>query len=205
MGWLSSKNPALKPKLGRPIVTSSNTELRRGLDHTGVRWHAELAFVSSAVDGGDTIPIPMAARYRGITIRRREQYVRGQKLSPCARLLTAIKAVSCQVGFKINGPGEVDFQGAGSGAGKNGGDEILRCSGWKDIARSHHDGDGIGGFELVALDEDDGADGIQVGLAKIEKGVAIPGCWRVGKRNERRYPFRLGEILCCGIGSGGVS
>jgi hypothetical protein len=90
-------------------ITPYDPELRRGLRNAGVRRRAGLALVARAVDGGHTIPVVMAGQYRRISIRWREQQIRSQKLSPCPLLFTTIDAIASQVGFKINGPGKVDF------------------------------------------------------------------------------------------------
>src|ERR1700687_395366 len=118
---------------------SFNPDLRRWLrDVDNDRW-AGRAFIPRAVYGGHGVPIAVTGLYRRITIRGRGQQFRGQKLAPCALLLTSIDAISGQIGFKIYGPREVNKNRARCRAGKQGGDKTLRSSGGKDILRTGRD------------------------------------------------------------------
>src|SRR5437879_13700989 len=82
--------------------------LRRWLRDVDNGRCAGRALISSAVYGGHGIPIAVAGLYRRITNRGRGQQILGEKLAPTALLLTSIDAISGQIGFKIDGPGEVN-------------------------------------------------------------------------------------------------
>src|SRR5216683_3195435 len=95
------------------------------LRNVGEHGRAGDAFVPGAVDGGDAIPIMAFEPYRSITIRRGEQQVRRDELAWIAFLVAAIDAVAGEIGFRVDGPGEIDFDGAVNGRSDRG-DDVLR-------------------------------------------------------------------------------
>ncbi len=162
---------------------------------SSIRGRARCAFVTGAVDGGHTIPVAVAGLHRRITKSRGEQKIRGQQLAPSALLLTPIDAITSQIVFQIDGPGEVDLERARRSAREDSGDEVLRGGGRENVAGSDNDGNRVTGFERIVLRDDDAADGVDIGLAKIEGSVAIAVLERRGEQDERRDPFRLGKIF----------
>jgi hypothetical protein len=80
------------------------------LRDVGCRGRSGDAFVAGAVDGGHSIPILMAWSYRSITIRRGEQQVPRNELALVLLLLAPIDTITGEVGFRIDGPGEINFR-----------------------------------------------------------------------------------------------
>src|SRR5260370_28007420 len=95
-----------------------------------------------------------------------------KKLAPCALLLTPIDVVPGQVGFKINGPGEVNNKRAWSRTGKHGGHEALRGRRRKRVARSDCYRLRVRRFQLVAFNLNNTAHDINIGMVENKGSVA---------------------------------
>ena len=50
------------------------------------------------------------------------------------------------------------------------------------------------GLECVAIHQYDASDDVGIGLAKVEKGVAVGVFVRRSEQSERRFPFGFREI-----------
>src|SRR5262245_7920882 len=95
-----------------------NPGSRRWLRDVDRNLRTGRAFVSGAVDSGHGVPKAMPRLDRRITNCRSEQHFGSKRRAPCALLLTSIDAVAGQVGFCVDGPGEVNLERA-TGAGEN--------------------------------------------------------------------------------------
>src|ERR1700726_3699620 len=97
----------------------------------------------------------MTELYRGITIRRGEQQIGSKKLARRAFLFTPIDAITGQVGFKIDGPGQVDFGRLGRAPYNDSGDNPLRDRRRKDVAWGDYRRIGVAGFDRIAYSRGD--------------------------------------------------
>src|SRR4051812_27177904 len=143
-------------------------KVARLLFHGGGSGRRRGALVTGMVDGSHAVPIAMTGLYRGITIGWGEQQIGSHKLAGCVLLLTPIDAITGQIRFYVYGPGDVDFGRVSRSPDNSSGNHVPGCGWREDILRGHQGGGGVAGLERVPLGNDYGANGIEIGLAKIE-------------------------------------
>lgn len=149
------------------------------------------AFVAGAVHGGRGVPILLAGFCGEVTEGRSKQQFGLEKLAAFALFCGAIDAIACEIGFGVDGPGEVD-DGSVVFAGENGSDKILRSGGRESVARRDDGRCGIVGFDGIAGDGGDAADQIDIGFVELEERVAV-GIFRgLREENQRTLPFGSG-------------
>src|SRR5437660_2197634 len=174
---------------------SFNPVLRRWLRDVDDDCCAGRALISRAVPGGHSVPLAMAGLHRRITNRGRGQQIRGEGLAPRTLLLASIDAVAEEVGFKIDAPGKINNNRARSGAQKHGSDQSLRCGGRKSVARRDRHWLRVRGFQFVAVNPDNAAYCVDVGVIENDGSVAVTVGFRETERRGACFRFTRRKFL----------
>src|SRR5215469_6853945 len=172
--------------------------LRRWLRDVNRNGTARRALVSPAVQRRHRIPVTASLSDRAVTIRRRWQQIRCDKLAPRAFLLTSIDAITGEIVFEIDGPGKVNDESGRSLPGKHCGDDVLRRGGRKRVERGDDDWLGVVGLNFVSIHGNDAANDVNVGLAEFKLRIAVAVCRRWTNKSERRSPVNRGEVFAVG-------
>src|SRR5260370_24565324 len=106
-----------------------------------------------------------------MTIGRGEEQIGSKKLARRVLLLTPIDVITRQVGFSVDGPGEIDLEWGIWFRDENGCDQALRNGGREGVARSHNRGERVAGANGARISRDNGANAVGLGFAEVASPV----------------------------------
>src|SRR5258706_15972034 len=108
-----------------------------------------------------------------------------KKLPLCFLPLTSIDVIAGQVGFSIDGPGQVHLGWTVWIRGDARGYQALRDGGRVDVTRSDNGGNGVGGLDRAAISSNYRTHCVDVGFGEVERGVSV-ACSGRGAENVER-------------------